>query len=134
MRRILFLLIGVTLVLAACGDSDDTGDETASDDAPATTDAPVDGPLDVAQLLEQQPDGVVDVTGLLFVDESGPRMCELTLESFPPQCGGAVVFLVDLDINAVAGTQTEQGITWKDPHVASLQRIDDTSYRVVQEG
>lgn len=48
-----------------------------------------------AMALEQE--GSVHVTGLLIDDGSGWRLCELVLESFPPQCGGESLDVEGLD-------------------------------------
>ena len=116
--RLLPVLIAMLALVAACGDSDDSGDTPS-------------GPLTVEQVVDRTPDGVVTVNGFLLVDERGPRLCAAILESFPPQCGEPALFLVDLDVNAVGNTESEQGIVWREDVTLTVQRIDDQSYRVV---
>jgi Intracellular proteinase inhibitor len=60
----------------------------------------------------------VTVTGSLFIQEDA-RLCEVMLESYPPQCGGGSVVLADFDPDSVVGLSsptdpTFAAVTWTD--------------------
>ncbi len=50
--------------------------------------------------------------GFLVHRDGVTRVCEMLAESFPPQCGGASVRVERLDLDAMAGLQTAEGVTW----------------------
>ena len=70
--------------------------------------------MTVADALEHQAtDDLVTVAGALFVDPDGTvRLCDAIAESFPPQCGGDSIVVQGLDLDAVAGLQTEGDVSW----------------------
>jgi hypothetical protein len=43
----------------------------------------------------------VEAAGALFIETDGTKLCSAVAESYPPQCGGDVVFLLDLQPNSV---------------------------------
>lgn len=90
------------------------------------------GPISVEQLLARSADTPVSVTGLLYDASTGTRLCGAVMESFPVQCGKPFVDLVGLDIATIAGTTTEQGITWKEGIVLSVERTDTGSFAVIE--
>lgn len=83
------------------------------------------------QLLARSSDTPVAVQGLLRVDRGGVRLCAAILESYPPQCGAPSVELVGLDLAAVEGTATADGVSWKEGAVLNLERATDGRFRVV---
>ncbi len=103
------LLVGAT-VFTACGD----------DDSPA--DSPV---LTVEQLVARSADTSIEVQGFIIDQDGMTRLCAAVMESFPPQCGEPAVELVGLDLTQVAGTQTDQGLIWKEWAVVTVQRRQD---------
>lgn len=105
--------------LSACGD----------DHTP--TDAPV---LTVEQLVARSADGSISVQGFLIEKDGVTRLCAAVMESYPPQCGEPAVELVRLDLDEVAGTQTDQGVTWKEWVVMTVQRRQDARFDVISLG
>ncbi len=93
MKQIRCILPVVVLIglLSACGDS---------------------GPLTVPEARSAS--GSHSVAGLLVADGGVVRLCEVLLESFPPQCGGASIEIRGLDLTTVIGLRTEQGVSWTD--------------------
>jgi hypothetical protein len=85
----------------------------------------VGGGLTVSEALETDADGTIAVTGFYFEDESGLRLCELLLESFPPQCGGAQIALANGDAVDPDDLDEEQGVTWSPSPVTVLGEIVD---------
>jgi hypothetical protein len=58
------------------------------------------------------------VNGSLFVDQAGTMLlCGAIAESFPPQCGGARIEVLGLDLDAIPDVQEANGVRW----VESLQ-------------
>jgi hypothetical protein len=126
-------LIGLATAMTACGSD---RDEPATTDTggpitvePATTDTG--GPITVEQLLERSADTPIAVQGFLHADRNVTRLCAAVLESSPPQCGEPAAELVGLDLASVAGTTTDQGITWKEGAVLNLERAADGRFDVV---
>jgi hypothetical protein len=117
--------------LAGCGSDDAaTTSDTIADDTVAST-AP-DEPITVDQLVARSADSPIAVTGLVIVEGDGPaRLCELILESYPPQCGGATIELVGLDVGSIDGATSEAGVTWKEGAVFTVQRTDDGRFDVI---
>lgn len=70
----------MVLVVSACGDDDSGG-----------------GVLSIADAAEASPGDVATVRGFIVVDAGGVRLCEALAESFPPQCGGSFLILMEFD-------------------------------------
>ncbi len=136
MKRLLLSLFAVVLVLggvaglAACGD-DGIGSGPSSSDGggPVTSDAA--GAITVQQLLARSADTPAAVRGLLHVDGGVVRLCGAVLESHPVQCGEPSVELVGLDLTAVEGVTTAEGVMWKEGAVLTLERVGDGRFAVV---
>lgn len=116
-KRVGALLVGLTLVAAACG-SDDDGDGAASTDAPDSTEATTDG-TDAPATTDEAPDATTDGTeapGTTAAGDTGDGSCEtdgaLTIGTIlpvtgdlaflgPPEVAGAAMAVED--INAAGG-------------------------------
>jgi hypothetical protein len=88
-------------------------------------------PLTVQQLVDRSANTPVDVQGLLHVSSGVTRLCAATLESYPVQCGKPSVELVGLDIGAISGTTTAEGVTWKEGVILNVERTDNSRYTVL---
>lgn len=96
------------------GEPDGLGSTTSADGAAIT----------VTELLATAPSGPVSVTGLLFDDGSGLRLCAELAESFPPQCPGQAVVISNPDVIQADFTE-EAGVRWTDrPVVLAGELID----------
>jgi hypothetical protein len=115
-RFVLAVLVVGASVLTACG----------GDDSPAEVPA-----LSVEQLMSRSADTPIAVRGFLVDQERVTRLCEAILESYPPQCGEPFVELVGLEVAELAGTQSDQGITWKESLVVTVQRRQDARFDVL---
>ncbi|HYN33621.1 MAG TPA: hypothetical protein VES40_13425 [Ilumatobacteraceae bacterium] len=113
-------MIGLLAALTGC---------SSGSDRPATSDAG--GPITVEQLLARSSDTPIAVQGLLHVDQGATRLCAAIMESYPPQCGAPSVELVGLDLAAVEGTTTADGVSWKEGAVLNLERAADGRFTVV---
>lgn len=97
----------------------------------ACTGAGTGEPLTVQQLVDRSPNSPVDVQGLLHVSSGVARLCAATLESFPVQCGKPSVELVGLDVGAISGTTTAEGVTWKEGVILNVERTENGRYTVL---
>lgn len=123
-NRVVAILI-VVLAIAACTSSEPVSTEGGVEDAclvgapdcedTASSDLPAVEPergVPVADATAQPIDGAFELRGFFFVDDAGARMCEVLLESFPPQCGGASIPLGDFDVDL--SLSSEAGVSWTD--------------------
>ena len=84
-------------IAGACGNSDS---------APLDPDNMV---RNINQAQSTEPGTELSVSGFLFVDKDGQvRLCELLLESFPPQCGGDRILLSAFDADGTPNIQRVQ--------------------------
>jgi hypothetical protein len=118
-RRPLVIVL-VAMLLAACGGTGDdpptsAGGDPTGDPVLVIAAGPITDPgMSVADALgHRATDDLVTVSGALFVDGDGTvRLCDAIAESFPPQCGGERIVVQGLDLDAVAGLQTEGDVSW----------------------
>jgi len=141
------LAMALMVLAAACGDTGSgelpvapagTGDpgvagacvpdEPACEDTFLGSGEPTDAPrqgVPVAEVIATNIDGGFAIEGYYFSDEAGVRLCEVLAESFPPQCGGASIFL-DNSAGADLGVLTvEQGITWSETTILVVGQVVD---------
>ena len=70
-----------------------------------------------------------ELTGFIISVSGETRICSEILESFPPQCGGANVLVLGLDL-ASLDTQTEGNVTWTNQDVTLTGTIEDGALEV----
>ncbi len=126
MKRAFLIFALASLVLGACTTADTDPEPDAAgaclaeapdceDTVASETDLPAVEPergVSVADAVTQGIDGPFEVRGFFFVDSAGARICELLLESFPPQCGGASLPVGDFDVDLALNS--ESGVSWTD--------------------
>jgi hypothetical protein len=98
------------------------GDPVAPGDAVIGTPI-IGGGLTIADALSTDADGPLAVVGFLIQDADGARLCDLLLESLPPQCGGDSVDLSDVSTIDPDELKTAQGVTWTDNTVTVYGEI-----------
>ncbi len=127
MRHLTWAVL-VVLAAAACADGDEP--------VPATTTI-VEGsegiPASIQGLIDGGFSSEVDALGFVVVDQAGTRFCSALAESFPPQCGGPSLQLVDLDTAALE-LQAAEGVQWTDGMVVLRGRYGDGSFTVTGTG
>ncbi len=127
------LLAGLAVfALGSCGGSDSSDDAGTSD--PTSVVATADGDtLTVGELLDAEDQGRsghnVVVVAMLVDDGTGMRMCEALAESFPPQCGGRSIEVMNPDVVDVDFTE-EQGVRWTDGPVSLFGWVEGDTFFV----
>lgn len=66
----------------------------------------------VPDAMAAEVEGGIHVVGLLIDDGSGWRLCELVLESYPPQCGGERLVVEGLDPSGLPLGE-HAGVQWQ---------------------
>ena len=140
--RILLMIAGVTLVLAACspgatGGPNETpsasplvGDPVPEPQAPGGGDAAssgfaVDGGLSIPDALAYEGDQVVAVKGFIVRTDQTDALCELLAPSYPPQCGGAMLTIENPEAISGMGLQEAGGVQWSDEYVTVFGPISN---------
>ena len=127
------LLSGLAvLAMANCGGSDSL--EDAGTSAPTSVVATAEGAtLTVGELLEAEDQGRsghnVVVVAMLVDDGTGMRMCEALAESYPPQCGGRSIDVLNPDVIDVELTE-DQGVRWTEGPVSLFGWVEGESFFV----
>jgi hypothetical protein len=123
-----FTLVATLLAaaaLAGCGDSDDdppAGGATTT----AQTSGIAAGPgISIDDALASDSDEPLLVTGNLLAQRDEVRLCSALAESFPPQCGGASLHVVGLDLEEVDGLITEGDVSWTDRPIELLGVVEN---------
>lgn len=112
--------LAAAVVLAVAGCAEAPGDDAAapsptSPSGGAAQGAPApDGGLTVGQALSSGLDGPLTVRGFLIDDGGQVRLCDLVLESYPPQCGDPSVAVQGVDVAALDGVQQAGEVRWVD--------------------
>lgn len=131
MSRLLGAIVLLLLMAASCGGPDlEEAHEDGSpvegptvevpadepDDTPVPTEPPADAdaPVSVAAFFDGEGARSARVTGGLFLDGGSARVCEVFMESYPVQCGGHWLVLVNPDSLGPVELQTAQGISWSE--------------------
>ena len=116
---LLALPAALALALGAAGCGDAGGSGTAPTDEQAAPDNENSRPGDeddaggaaggstmrvytVPEAKTADVDGSLQVVGMLIDEGDGWRLCQLALESYPPQCGGEALIVEDLDTSDLA--------------------------------
>lgn len=98
LRAVLVACISAALVLAAaCGPDSEVAPPAADDES--------------------------FTEGFLVHRDGVTRVCEMLAESFPPQCGGASLRVEGLDLDAMAGLETAEGVTWSNEALRLTGRL-----------
>ena len=116
--------------LAACGDSD-TPDATGgggsggSSSVPQTSGIAAGPALSIDDALATGSDEPLLVSGNLLAQGDEVRLCSALAESFPPQCGGASLAVLGLDLAEVDGLITEGDVSWTDRPIELLGVVEN---------
>ena len=95
--RLAALGCGLALLGAACSTDATEPTTPAEDDAGEDASGTTMRVYTVSEAIALEEQGSVHVSGLLIDDGTGWRLCDMVLESFPPQCGGEFLLLDGFD-------------------------------------
>ncbi len=90
---------------------------------PATSTATA--PLEIGELLGGEAPVETMVVGYVVWNDDDARLCEVLMESFPPQCGGASVAIANPETLGVEFEQ-EQSVRWTDDRMQVVGTFDGT--------
>ncbi len=112
-----------TIVVPDEGQDLEPSDETNL----GTSGMTVDGGLTVEEALTRSlDDGIIAVKGFFYRDATGTFLCSLLAESFPPQCGGAILELDGAAAETItAEIKDAQGVQWTDQTVSLFGTVTD---------
>lgn len=133
-RTLAWLLLAAVAVFAlgSCGGSDADDDAGSSEPSSIVIPGAADM-LTVGELLDREDQGRagqnVVVAAMLIDDGAGMRMCEALAESFPPQCGGRSIEVINPDVIDVELTE-EQGVRWSEGQVSLLGWVEGEAFFV----
>lgn len=105
---------------------DDVPWTRSADEPPTTSTATAPEPPDtigVGELFDGEGARDGTFTGFVLWDDAGARLCEMVMESFPPQCGGMWVVIAN-PAGLDADLQEAQGVRWADGFVELVGRFD----------
>ncbi|HSK98031.1 MAG TPA: hypothetical protein VK891_15510 [Euzebyales bacterium] len=88
--------------------------------------------MTVTEALAAPTGSTVTVRGYVIATAGVTLLCEMLAETFPPQPGGAQMLLDDLDIAAVADTQSAGDTTWTSDQRAVTGIIAGDVLRVLE--
>lgn len=114
-ERIVEFIVRVDGVALAPGTGDPPTRSTASAD---------DIPIGIAELLANDEPRTATVSGFLLWNDTNARLCEVLMESFPPQCGGLSVVIANPEAFDEGTLQAAQGVRWTDGFVDVTGRFD----------
>jgi inhibitor of cysteine peptidase len=94
-------------------------------DPPTRSSASADDiPIGIAELLGNGEPRTATVMGFVLWDDTAARLCEVLMESFPPQCGGLAVVIANPEALDTGDLQTAQGVQWTDRFVELTGSFD----------
>ncbi len=141
-HHLLIVVVGVALAVAAC-DQGPTGEPDAASFDSSVSEDPVpdpkisdggdtasgglvvDGGLSIPEAIAYQGDQVVAVQGFVVRDGQTGALCELLAESYPPQCGGASLDIVNPEATSELVLVEAGGVQWSETYVTVFGRISD---------
>ena len=113
---LLTLLLAVAL-LAACDSSED--EPTA---APSIGMGPG---ISIADALASDSDQPLLVNGAIVATAQDTRLCDVLMESYPPQCGGPYLIVEGLDLSTIDNLQEASGVSWTDSPFQLLGTVEN---------
>lgn len=138
-RSAILTLTVLASALAACADEDATTNDVPSTSPGAGTGAggaqgggaSAIGPgISVAEARRSRLDGPLLVRGYVLAEGSTVRLCDVLLESFPPQCGAPSLEVRGLDLASLPGVQSSSNVRWSDQQRLLLGEVTNGVLRV----
>jgi hypothetical protein len=118
--------LAAAAALAACGgDAEPAGDAAAGSTVPQTSGLGAGPAVSIDEALASGSDEPLLVMGNLLAQAGEVRLCAALAESFPPQCGGASLHVVGLNLAEVDGLVTEGDVGWTDRPIELLGVVEN---------
>ncbi len=122
---LLTLLLAVALV-AAC-------DSPADEPTPGGVGTPANGGtsigmgpgISIADALASNSDQPLLVNGAIVATAQDTRLCDVLMESYPPQCGGDYLIVEGLDLSTIENLQEASGVSWTDSPFQLLGTVEN---------
>ena len=130
--------IGTTATTATTAEPDPTSNSTipstTEPESPSST-TPSSVAIPVSDLFDGEGARDALVSAFVVWDSASARLCDLLLESFPPQCGGLAVVIADpenIDTALFGETQLQaaQGVRWTPSPIEVEGRFDGNRFIV----
>lgn len=83
-------------------------------------------PVSVVDLVMNDDPRSVTVLGFVLWDAANARLCEVLMESFPPQCGGTSVIIANPEALDEGTLESAREVKWTDESVELSGRFDGT--------
>ncbi len=113
------------LVLAGCGSQ--TPDVSGATSQPNRA-------ISVPEVVAGRDGRYVSISGYVLWDDVNARLCEVLLESFPPQCGGLSVVIVDpIQLDSELQLEEELGVRWTDNEVVIGGYFEDGQLLLLEQ-
>ena len=122
----LIAVLAAAAALAGCGGDDAPADRPAAGSTVPQSSGLGAGPaISIDEALASGSDEPQLVNGNLLARDGEVRLCSALAESFPPQCGGASLHIVGLELEEVDGLITEGDVSWTDRPVELLGVVEN---------
>lgn len=84
-------------------------------------------PIEIGVLLAGEAPAEATVTGYIVWDDDDARLCEVLMESYPPQCGGVSLVIANPEALTVE-LEEEQSVRWSKDRVQVVGTFDGTRF------
>jgi hypothetical protein len=122
-------LAAAAAALAGCGGDDDAparaADATTGSTTPQVSGLGAGPAVSIDEALASGSNEMQLVAGNLLSQGGEVRLCSALAESFPPQCGGASLHVVGLNLAQVNGLITEGDVGWTDRPIELLGVVEN---------
>jgi hypothetical protein len=112
--------LAAAAALAGCGGEDPRAGDPGAGTAPQVSGRGAGPAVSIDEALASGSDEMQLVSGNLLALDDDVRLCSALAESFPPQCGGASLHVVGLELAEVDGLITEGDVSWTDRPIELL--------------
>ena len=83
--------------------------------------------MEIGVLLAGAVPAEATVTGYVVWDDDDARLCEVLMESYPPQCGGVSLVIANPEALTVE-LEEEQSVRWSKDQVQVVGTFDGTGF------
>lgn len=124
------IAVAMALVTASCAASTEPETPPDSGNAAAIGQPIPGGGLTVGEALAYTGSQVIAVKAFLIQDATEARLCDLVLESLPPQCGEPSMRITNPEAFPQETVVSQQGIKWTDQPVTIFGHINNGDFTI----